>query len=146
MGIDIRPGHHITILAQRGPEGERIFVERGGPVDKEALMSFRKIAIFTGTIALLVSPAFAQSVQDSNTYPGSVPDTPQAGNLLGQQDFDVTGPTGAILVPVPAPYLGSPGYDPGYDIEGGADFEVPLGVGKEPLEPGPYDPYDPYYQ
>jgi hypothetical protein len=121
------------------PEGERIFVERGGPVDKEALMSFRKIAILTGTIGLLASPAFAQSVQDSNTYPGSIPDTPQAGNLRGQQDFDVTGPTGAILVPVPAPYLDSPGYGPGYDIEGGADVEVPLGIGEEPLEPGPYD-------
>ena len=73
-------------------------------------MSFRKIAILTGTIGLLVSPAFAQSVQDSNTYPDSVPDTPQAGNLRGQQDFDTTGPTGAILVPVPAPYLERPGY------------------------------------
>ena len=106
-------------------------------------MSFRKIAILTATIGLLASPAFAQSVQDSNTYPGSVPDTPQAGNLLGQQDFDVTGPTGAILVPVPAPYLDNPGYDleydPGYDIEGGANVEVPLGIGEEPLEPGPYD-------
>jgi hypothetical protein len=61
------------------------------------------------------SPAFAQSVQDSNTYP-AVPDTPQAGNLLGEQDFDVTDPTGAILVPVPASYLDTPGYDPGYDI------------------------------
>ena len=101
-------------------------------------MSIRKIAIVTGTIGFLVSPAFAQSVQDSNTYPGSVPDTPQAGNLLGQHDFDVTGPTGAILLPVPAPYLDNPGYDPGYDIEGGADVEVPLG-GEEPLEPGPYD-------
>ena len=75
-------------------------------------MTFRKIAILTGTIGLLASPAFAQSVQDSNTYPGSIPDTPQAGSLLGQQDFDVTGPTGAILVPVPAPYLDSPGYAP----------------------------------
>jgi hypothetical protein len=100
--------------------------------------SFRKIAILTGTIRLFLSPAFAQSVQDSNTYPGSVPDTPQAGNLFGQHDFDVTGPTGAILVPVRAPYLDNPGYDPGYEIEGGADVEVPLG-GKEPLEPGPYD-------
>ena len=106
-------------------------------------MSFWKIAILTGTMGLLASPAFPQSAQDSNTYPGSIPDTPQAGNLLGQQDFDVTGPTGAILVPVPAPYLDSPGfdpgYDPGYDIEGGADGEVPLGIGEEPLEPGPYD-------
>jgi hypothetical protein len=102
-------------------------------------MSFRKIAILTGTIGPLASPAFAQSVQDSNTYPGSVPDTPQAGNLLGQQDFDVIGPPGVILVPVPAPYPDSPGYDPGYDIEGGANVEVPLGIGEEPLEPGPYD-------
>jgi hypothetical protein len=106
-------------------------------------MSFRKIAILIGTIGLLASPAFAQSVQDSNTYPDSVPDTPQAGNLLGQQDFDVTGPTGAILVPVPAPYLDSPGYepeyDPGYDFEGGGDVEVPFGIDEEPLEPGPYD-------
>ena len=99
-------------------------------------MSLRKIAILIGTIGLVASPAFAQSVQDSNTYPGSVPDTPQAGNLLGQQDFDVTGPTGAILVPVPAPYLDSPGYGP---VEGGADVEVPLGIGEEPSEPGPYD-------
>jgi hypothetical protein len=107
-------------------------------------MSIWKIAILTGTIGLLASPAFPQSVQDSNTYPESIPDTPQAENLLGQQDFDVTGPTGAILVPVPAPYLDSPGYDPeydpgydpGYDIEGG---EAPLGIGEEPLEPGPYD-------
>jgi hypothetical protein len=94
-------------------------------------------------IGLLASPAFAQSVQNSNTYPGSIPDTPQAGNLLGQQDFDVTGPTGAILVPVPAPYLDSPEYDPEYDleygIEGGANLEVPLGIGEEALEPGPYD-------
>jgi hypothetical protein len=106
-------------------------------------MSFRKIAILIGTIGLLASPAFAQSVQDSNTYPDSFPDTPQAGNLLGQQDFDVTGPTGAILVPVPAPYLDSPGYepeyDPGYDIEGEAGVEVPLGIDEEPFEPGPYD-------
>jgi hypothetical protein len=102
-------------------------------------MSLRKIAILIGTIGLVASPAFAQSVQDSNTYPGSIPDTPQAGNLRGQQDFDVTGPPGAILVPVPAPYLDSPGYGPGYDIEGGADVEVPLGIGEEPLEPGPYD-------
>jgi hypothetical protein len=98
-------------------------------------MSLRKIAILIGTIGLVASPAFAQSVQDSNTYPGSIPDTPQAGNLRGQQDFYVTGPPGAILVPVPAPYLDSPGYD----IEGGADVEVPLGIGEEPLEPGPYD-------
>ena len=102
-------------------------------------MSLRKSAILIGTIGLVASPAFAQSVQDSNTYPGSIPDTPQAGNLRGQQDFDVTGPTGAILVPVPAPYLDSPGYGPGYDIEDGADVEVPLGIGEEPLEPGPYD-------
>ena len=104
-------------------------------------MSFRKIAILSGTIGLLASPAFAQSVQDSNTYPGSIPDTPQAGSLLGQQDFDVTGPTGAILVPVPAPYLDSPGYD----IEGGANVEAPLGIGEEPLEPEPYSP-GPYDQ
>ena len=59
-------------------------------------------------------------------------------DLLGQQDFDVTGPTGA-MVPVPAPYLDNPGYE----IEGDADVEVPLGIGEEPLEPGPYDdPYD----
>jgi hypothetical protein len=32
-----------------------------------------------------------------------------------------------------------PEYDPGYDIEGGANVEVPLGIGEEPLEPGPYD-------
>jgi hypothetical protein len=106
-------------------------------------MSFRRIAILTITIGLLASPAFAQSVQDSNTYPGSVPDTPQAGNLLGQHDFNLTGPTGAILVPVPAPDLDSPGYepeyDPGYDIEGGAGVEVPLGIDEEPFEPGPYD-------
>ena len=106
-------------------------------------MSFRKIAILTGTIGLLASPAFAQSVQDSNTYPGSIPDTPQAENLLGQQDFDVTGPTGAILVPVPAPYLDSPGYDPGYDIEGGANVEVPLGIGEEPLDPVTCSPFCP---
>jgi len=106
-------------------------------------MSLRKIAILIGTIGLVASPAFAQSVQDSNTYPDSVPDTRQAGNLRGQQDFDTTGPTGAILVPVPAPYLDRPGYGPEYGpvyvIEGGADVEVPLGIGEEPLEPGPHD-------
>jgi hypothetical protein len=104
-------------------------------------MSFRKIAILSGTIGLLASPGFAQSVQDSNTYPGSIPDTPQARSLLGQQDFDVTGPTGAILEPVPAPYLDSPGYD----IEGGANVEAPLGIDEEPLDPESYSP-GPYDQ
>jgi hypothetical protein len=109
---------------------------RGETYRQGGVMSFRKIAILTGTIGLLVSPAFAQSVQDSNTYPDSVPDTPQAGNLRDQRDFDTTGPTGAILVPVPAPYLDRPGYGPEYgpvyDIEGGADVEMPLELARSP--------------
>jgi hypothetical protein len=100
------------------------------------MMSFRKLAILTGTIGLLASPAFAQSVQDSNTYPGSIPDTPQAESLLGQQDFDPTGPTGAILEPGPAPDALDM---PGYDIEGGVGLEMPLEGGVEPLGPEPFD-------
>ncbi len=107
-------------------------------------MSIRKLAILAGTIGLLASPAFAQSVQDLNTYPDSFPDTPQAGNLAGQQDFDAispdfdpTGPTGAILEPEPAP---PDALDmPEYDIEGGANAEMPLGIYEEPPGPGPYD-------
>ena len=100
-------------------------------------MSIRKLAILAGTIGLLTSPAFAQSSQDSNTYPGSVPDTPQAGNLAGQQDdLDLTGPTGAILEPGPAPDALDM---PGYDIEGGPNAEMPLGIGEEPPGPGPND-------
>ncbi|MET0482770.1 MAG: hypothetical protein ABWZ27_07640 [Aestuariivirgaceae bacterium] len=100
-------------------------------------MSIRKLAILAGTIGLLSSPAFAQSTQDSNTYPESIPDTPQAGNLAGQQDdLDVTGPTGAILEPGPAPdALDMPGYDP----EGGPYDEMPPGIGEEPPGPGPND-------
>jgi hypothetical protein len=100
------------------------------------MMFFRKLAILTGTIGLLAVPAFAQSAQDSNTYPGSIPDTPQAGNLLGQQDFDVTGPTGAILEPGPPPDALDM---PGYDIEGGVGLEMPLEDGVEPLGPEPFD-------
>jgi hypothetical protein len=97
-------------------------------------MSIRKLAILAGTIGLLASPSFAQSTQDSNTYPNSVPDTPQAGNLAGQQDFD--GPTGAILEPGPGPDV----LDlPEYDIEGGANAEMPLGSEVEPAGPEPYD-------
>jgi hypothetical protein len=102
-------------------------------------MSFQKNRNFDRNNRAFGISGIPQSAQDSNTYPGSIPDTPQAGNLLGQQDLEVTGPTGAILLPVPAPYLDSRGYDPGYDIEGGANGEVPLGIGEEPLEPGPYD-------
>jgi hypothetical protein len=99
-------------------------------------MSIRRFAILAGTIGLLASPAFAQSTQDSNTYPDSFPDTPQAGNLAGQHDFDATGPTGAILEPGPAP----DGFDmPEYDIEDGANAEMPFGSGVEPVGPGPYD-------
>jgi hypothetical protein len=32
-----------------------------------------------------------------------------------------------------------PEYGPVYDSEDGADVEVPLGIGEEPLEPGPHD-------
>jgi hypothetical protein len=99
-------------------------------------MSIRKLAIVAGTIGLLASPAFAQSTQDSNTYPDSIPDTPQAGNLAGQQDFDLTGPTGAILEPGPAPDALEM---PGYDSEGGPNAEMPLGIDEEPLGPGPND-------
>lgn len=101
-------------------------------------MFFRKLAILTGTIGLLAVPAFAQSAQDSNTYPGSIPDTPQAGNLLGQQDFDVTGPTGAILEPGPPPYA----LDMPYDTEGGANAEIPFEDGVEPFGPEPFDQFD----
>jgi hypothetical protein len=97
-------------------------------------MSIRKLAILAGTIGLLASPAFAQSSQDSNTYPDSVPDTPQAGNLAGQQDdLDLTGPTGAILEPGPAPDVLDM---PGYDSDG---TEMPLGIPEEPPGPGPND-------
>src|SRR5262245_62010859 len=99
-------------------------------------MSIRKLAILAGTIGLLASPAFAQSTQDSNTYPDSVPDTPQAGNLAGQQDFDVIGPTGAILEPGPGPDVLDV---PGYDTDDGANAEMPLGSGVEPADPEPYD-------
>jgi hypothetical protein len=99
-------------------------------------MSIRKLAILAGMIGLLASPAFAQSTQDSNTYPDSIPDTPQAGNLAGQQDFDLTGPTGAILEPGPAPDALDM---PLYDSEGGANAEMPLGIDEEPLGPGPND-------
>jgi hypothetical protein len=99
-------------------------------------MSIRKLAILAGTIGLLAAPALAQSTQDSNTYPDSFPDTPQAGNLAGQQDFDVTGPTGAILEPGPGPDVLDM---PEYDIEGGANAEMPLGSEVEPLGPEPYD-------
>jgi hypothetical protein len=43
---------------------------------------------------------------------------------------------------LPRPLFATPernSLDPEYDIEGGANVEVPLGIGEEPLEPGPYD-------
>jgi hypothetical protein len=96
-------------------------------------MSIRKMAILAGTLGLLASPALAQSVQDSNTYPGSVPDTPQSDNLRGQHDdYDTVGPTGTIVEPAPVP---DPLDGSGYVIEGGPNDEVPLG--EEPVEPGP---------
>jgi hypothetical protein len=98
-------------------------------------MSIRKMAIVVGTLGLLATPALAQSVQDSNTYPGSVPDTPQSDNLRGQQnDYDAGGPTGMILEPAPVP-------DPldGSGYEGAPTDDQPLGSDEEPVEPGPND-------
>ena len=100
-------------------------------------MSLRKLAIWTGVIGLLATPALGQSVQDSNTYPGSVPDTPQSENLRGQNDYDATGATGTIVEPVPVP--GEALEAPGYDTEGGANAEMPLGSGEDPSGPGPND-------
>jgi len=99
-------------------------------------MTIRKLAILAGTIGLLASPAFAQSAQDSNTYPDSVPDTPQAGNLAGQQDYDPAGPTGAILEPGPAPDALDM---PGYGTEGGYNAEMPYGSEEELPGTGPND-------
>lgn len=98
-------------------------------------MSIRKMAILFATLGLFTAPALAQSVQDSNTYPGSVPDTPQGENLRGQND-DATGPTGTIVEPETAP----DGSDSsGYDTEGGPDSEMPLDSDEEPAGPGPND-------
>ena len=100
-------------------------------------MSIRKLALLAATIGLLAAPAFAQSTQDSNTYPDSVPDTPQAGNLAGHQDdFDASGPTGTILEPGPAPDALDM---PGYDSDGDPNADLPPGDDAEPLGREPND-------
>jgi len=111
-----------------------VYCERGSVFrhPEETKMSIRKLAIVVGALGLLASPALAQSVQDSNTYPGSVPDTPQSENLRGQNDYDAGGPTGMILEPAPVP-------DPldGSGYEGAPNDDMPLGGDEEPVEPGP---------
>jgi hypothetical protein len=99
-------------------------------------MSRWKVAIVMGTVGLLASPVLAQSVQDSNTYPGSVPDTPQSENLRGQNDYDAAGPTGTTVEPAPVqdPLAGS-----GYDPEGIPDDQMPLDNGADTVPPEPTD-------
>src|ERR1041385_8399119 len=101
-------------------------------------MYLRNATLVIGLVGLLTGPVLAQSAQDSNTYPGSVPNTPQSKNQSGQTDAGQTGATGSVKQPAPSSQSNSTGSS-GYDTEGGANKEMPLGSGQDPSGPGPND-------
>jgi len=85
----------------------------------------------------MTGAAFAQSTQDTNTYPGSPPNTAQDQSLNGQTDQGQTGATGSVNQPTGSSKTQSG--SSGYDTEGGANKEMPKGSGSDPSGPGPND-------
>jgi hypothetical protein len=108
------------------------------PINEGTMMIVRNAAIVISVMGLLSGPVFAQSAQDSNTYPGSVPNTPQSQNQSGQTSTDQTGATGSVNQAAPSSKAKSTGSS-GYDTEGGANKEMPEGSGNDPSGPGPND-------